>query len=291
MFSFFKKITKFFFGKNLGAIPGVRPLYKFLFGKLKPKGIVLTKVDTGKMFVDSSDTGLAPYLLMHGVFGEYETELVKEIVKPGAVVIDVGANIGYFTLLFSRLAGEGGKVYAFEPDPKNHELLLKNLDVNKVGNTTAVKKALSNKTGKTKLFLDQLNLGDMSMAAGNIDNPAGFLEVETITLDEYLAGEQEKRVDFIKIDVQGAEALVIEGAEKTIKTAKPKILLEFWPWGLRNLGSDPEALLRRIEGYGYTIKVLDVQNFVLKTQSVSEIMRLQKNRKDGRGFANLLCEF
>ena len=241
--------------------------------------------------MDSSDTGLAPYLLMHGVFGEYETELVKEIVKPGAVVIDVGANIGYFTLLFSHLAGEGGKVYAFEPDPKNHELLLKNLDVNKVGNTTAVKKALSNKTGKTKLFLDQLNLGDMSMAAGNIDNPAGFLEVETITLDEYLAGEQEKRVDFIKIDVQGAEALVIEGAEKTIKTAKPKILLEFWPWGLRNLGSDPEALLRRIEGYGYTIKVLDVQNFVLKTQSVSEIMRLQKNRKDGRGFTNLLCEF
>ena len=79
---------------------------------------------------------------------------MREILKPGMVVLDIGANIGYHTLISSKLVGNTGKIYSFEPEPHNFKLLLKNIEINEFKNIIPINKALSNNIGSTKLFLD-----------------------------------------------------------------------------------------------------------------------------------------
>lgn len=287
MFTIFKKIIQKLHGKNLGKIPGLRWLRQFLFERLKPKKITAIDVQDFKLFIDPKDQGVAQYLLLYGVFGEYETKLVKDLVKPGMTVVDVGANIGYFTVIFSKLVGNTGKVYAFEPDPYNYDILSKNIKLNNLSNVILIPKALSNFPGKIKLFLDKTNLGNMSFAAQNISDDGGEIEVEAVTLDSYLGGQ---KVDFIKIDVQGAEGLVLGGAKNTLNNNHLKILTEFWPYGLKNLKTDPLILLRDLEGAGFKIKILNPQKHELKIASAEEALSVSDNRPEGKGAADLLLE-
>ena len=101
------------------------------------------------MFLDSVDS---LRLSFNGVYEPCETEFVMNEIKKGDVVLDIGANIGYYTLIFARLVGEEGKVFAFEPDPENFALLKKNVEINGYHNVVLVQKAISNKTGKIRLF-------------------------------------------------------------------------------------------------------------------------------------------
>ncbi len=289
LFNLFKKINNRLQGKNLGALPGARYLHKFLFSRLKPKDLILISTRAGKMYVDPKDKGEAPELMLRGVYDEYETETLENYVKEGMTAIDIGAHIGYFTLIISGAAGNTGKVYAFEPEPKNFSLLSKNIGLNQRSNIALLPLALSDKPGKLKLFLDKANLGNMSLASQNIPGGdlEGEVEVETTTLDNFL---EDKKVDFIKMDVQGAEGLVIGGAENTLKNNKLKILMEFWPYGLRNLNTDPLALLKKMESWGYRFRVIDGKNKILKPKTPEEVMNLSANRENGRGWGNILCE-
>ena len=287
LFPVFKKITSIFFGKGFGSIPGVRFLYRILYKKFKPSGVCLFENVQGyKMWINSDDTGIAPYIMMRGIFGEYETNTIRKIIKPGMTAVDIGANFGYFSLLLSGLVGESGKVFAFEPDSSAFKLLSRNIKENGIKNVFLINKALSNKTGNTKLYLDKDNQGEMSLSLDNIDKPCGYIFVETITLDGYFAHLNEQ-IDFIKMDVQGAEGMVIDGAKEILNKHKPKILFEFWPWGLNNLGFNPEKLLSDLTNGGYKIK--EVRE-VLDEYGISNIPKTSGNRKDNKGFTNLLCE-
>jgi len=86
------------------------------------------------MYIDSRDTTVGTSLLKWGFFEKYETKLFKKSIKRGMVVLDIGANIGYYTLLAARLVGDEGKVFAFEPDPYNYSLLRKNIEANRYNN-------------------------------------------------------------------------------------------------------------------------------------------------------------
>jgi FkbM family methyltransferase len=287
MFYLYKKLTQWLRGKNLGRLPGVRALHKFLFRILRPRRETLINVQDFKMFVDPSDKGVAQYLMIYGVFGEYETETARNLIKQGMTVADVGANIGYFTIIFSRLVGPSGKVYAFEPDPRNYELLCKNIRLNNLSNVILIPQALSDKKGKIKLFLDKSNLGNMSLAAANISDAAGSTEVEAAVMDDYFG---DKKIDFIKIDVQGAEGLALAGAQNILKNGNPKILMEFWPFGLKNLGTEPRNFLDNLKRLGFQFSILNVQKKILKSAEPEEIMKVADNRPDGKGAANLLLE-
>ena len=289
MFQVFKKITKSLQGKNLGKIPGVRSLHRFLFEKLKPKGAVLLEIQGSKMFINPEDTGEAPYLLLRGVYDEYETELVKDLIKPGMKAIDIGAHIGYFTLIMARAAGPEGKVWAFEPEPENLKLLEANIKINNLGNVTIYPYALSNKKGKVRLFLDKKNLGNVSLRAGNIpaQDLGGSAEAEAHTLDEYFENE---KIDFIKIDVQGAEELVLKGGERTLKNNKLKMIMEFWPYGLKNMGADPLEFLEWLSKLGFRFSLLDARQKILKPKDPASLLRVSENREGGKGWANILCE-
>jgi methyltransferase, FkbM family len=288
IFSLFRKATNVLSGRGLRVIPGVMFLWGLFYRALGPKGVTLITCQGSKMYVNANlgYGGLGSVLLINGVYEEYETELFKKLLRPGMVVVDIGANIGYYSLIAAGLVGNEGRVYAFEPEPNNYGLLVKSIDVNGYENVTPVWKAVSNKHGKVKLFMDKVSPVHPSLSEVNVDYKAGFVEVETVTLDSFFDDfVKDGKVDLIKMDTQGAEGLIVEGAEKVLSVNNPKIIMEFWPYGLSNLGTDPLNLLRTLQGYGFKPKLLDGTD-----TGIEEIVNMCKSTIDGRGYVNLLLE-
>jgi FkbM family methyltransferase len=280
LFSIFKKTKKFLTGKGVEKVPGVLWVFKILLQWLVPKGIVLIEVQGNKMYVDSKDKAMATPLLMDS-YEIHETALFKREIRENMLVVDIGANTGYYSLIAAKLVGSNGKVYAFEPEPANYQTLIRHIQINGYTNIVPVQKAISNQCGKTKLFLSEVNPGEPSFCERNISEKAGFLEVDTITLDEFL---QDSKVDFIKIDAQGAEGCILEGARRILKDSKLKILMEFWPDGLKNMGTDPLELLHKMQEAGFKIEVIGKAN---RSSNPAEIIELIKSGKKGE-YVNLL---
>lgn len=151
-------------------------------------------------------------------FEKYETGLFLSQLKKESVVVDVGANIGYYTLLAARRVK---KVYAIEPDKKCFEILKKNVVENNLKNVVLINKAASNKKENKFLERDKENQGNSKISSEN-----GEI-ITADTLDNILKNEQ--KIEVIKIDTQGWETQVIEGAKKTIKKHRPTMFLEYTP--------------------------------------------------------------
>jgi FkbM family methyltransferase len=158
----------------------------------------------------------------HGCWlGSYECAKQKrmvDVVKRGDVVFDVGAHVGFYTLLASSLVGETGKVFAFEPLPRNLGYLEKHLHLNAVRNTVLFKAAVSDSTGEVH-FREA-----PSHAMGQI-NAEGSLVVPCVSLDDLCAQKAIPLPDLVKIDVEGAEARVLRGAENILRHGRPTIFL------------------------------------------------------------------
>ncbi|MFQ5574888.1 MAG: FkbM family methyltransferase [Terriglobia bacterium] len=163
------------------------------------------------MYLDSKDS---LRLSLNGIYEPLETELVQKEVVEGNVVLDLGAHIGYYTLIFARLVGSQGKVFAFEPGPDNFALLEKNVQVNRYRNVTLVQRAVSEAAGRVRLYLNEGNTADHRM----YDSRDGrkHIEVETVRVDDYFA-EYEGKIDFIKMDIQGAEGAALSGMVRLIE--------------------------------------------------------------------------
>lgn len=248
-FNIFKKLSSLISGKGLAKLPFATNIYQFVYKKLKPNGIVgIITAENHKMFVDSRDTGMAPYFIMHGDFIPDEAGVLKKILKPGMVFIDVGANIGYFSLIAAKLVGDSGKVFAFEPDENNFFLLQKNINANRYKNIIAVKKAVSDKVGTAKFYLEKENLCAHSlMPKINCD----FIEIETIFLDEYF---KNKKINVVKIDVEGMEPAVLSGMEKLIKVNESMAMItEYYPKAILNAGYSPKDYLESLKKNGFQL--------------------------------------
>lgn len=150
-----------------------------------------------KMFLDPTDT---LELKSKGKFEKFETELVKKEVKEGDIVLDVGANIGYYTLIFSKAVGRRGKVFAFEPEPNNFILLQKNVQINNLENVTLIQKAVSKKSGKIYLYLCDYNHGQHRTYESPRCNSS--ISVDCITIDDYVESASLNKINFIKMDVK-----------------------------------------------------------------------------------------
>ena len=164
-------------------------------------------------------------------------------MRPGSVVLDIGANIGYFTLLAAVLAGDKGMVLAVEPDPHNFSLLERNIASNQKQTVALYPCALGAQAGAADLYRspDQ-NFGDHRLynsSGGDSDTRMeGVVEVPVRTGDELVTSATSAPIDFIKMDVQGYECYVLRGLKKTIVSSAQLILLsEVWPMGLQNAGS------------------------------------------------------
>lgn len=176
----------------------------------------------------------------------YLTDLMLSKINIGDVVVDIGANIGYDTVLFADKVGKSGKVIAIEPDPTNFEILQKNIKENKLFNVVPVQAALGDVNKKMKIYESEENFGDHRMWEEKGRNSK---DVFCRRLDDLLKELEYEKINFIKMDVQGFEEKVIAGGEKIIEKYKPTIFFEYWPWGAKNAGGDIQKMtefLRKI---------------------------------------------
>ena len=190
----------------------------------------------------ADDDRLMRRLAKYGVHESALTRLTLETLRPGDVAVDVGAHIGYFTLLAARAVGPRGRVVAVEPEPRNFRALLRNLRRARVGNVLAVRAAASDRRGETWLRLSEEHPGDHRIAAVA---EGVRIRVAATTLDALLG---RARAAFVKIDVQGAEPLVLAGMRKTL-AACPDVLVacEYWRPGYARFGFDADRFLALLD--------------------------------------------
>jgi len=238
-----------------------------------------------KMFLDPKDSVITPMLSTFGAFESLETEVVKKLIKKGDVVLDIGANVGYYTLIYAKLVGEGGKVFAFEPDPDNFALLEKNVEVNGYRNVVLIKKAVANKTGVVRLYLCEDNKGNHRICDAH--DARESIEVEAIRLDDYFEAYDGK-IDFIKIDIEGAEQEALLGASSLLtRNEDVKVATEFCPLLLEAFGVKPEEYLRLLTQLGFELYDMNEQKYRIKPAIITEL--LETYTPELGNLTNLLC--
>ncbi len=224
---------------------------------VRPNKIV--KVHRHKMHLDSKDSLL---LSLRKNYEPKHVRLLRKNVKPGDYVVDIGAHIGYYTLILADIVGPTGKVYSFEPNPETFKILKKNVETNGYKNVVLEQKAVSNKKGRIKLYLSKINTGDSRIHEVSDDESFKYKEfnVESVSLDSYF--KNVKRINFFKMDIQGAEPLALEGMKKLLKTKNLKFTMEFSPENLHSFGFNPEKILNTLSKEGYTLVDLDKQRLL-----------------------------
>jgi FkbM family methyltransferase len=179
--------------------------------------------------------------------------LFHEILTEGMTVLDIGANVGYYSLIAGKLVGDKGKVYAFEPCNQSYSILQKNIEANNFKNIIPIKKALTDVIGKQRLFLCDDPVGNSLVMRD--DNK--FEDVEVTTVDLFV-NDQNISVDLIKMDVEGAEMRTLEGMKKTIlNNPKLKIITEFMPQNLEKSGCAPVKFLERLMDLDFNLYLMN----------------------------------
>lgn len=203
-----------------------------------------------RMYVDTTDLGLSSHLLTEGYWEMWHTEAMIDLVKPGMTAIDIGANLGYFTMLMAELVGPNGRVHAFEPNPMIAERLRKSLYVNGMtARTTVHEMALADRAGEIGLFIPPDDPKNGRLV--RLQNPAATIRVPQERFD---AMPDLLEADYIKIDVEGAEEKVWRGMSALLESGRAlTIVLEF----VAQRYKDPDAFIGEIERHGFSLAVID----------------------------------
>jgi FkbM family methyltransferase len=183
-----------------------------------PSKIVDT--DVGPLALHADDRVMTPFISEHHHWEPDEAAWLRSVLAPGQTVVDVGANVGYFTVLMSHAVGPEGTVVAVEPEEGNLALLDANLRRNGCENVRVVRAAAWDRAGTLALRRSAVNAGDHQV------HPAGGGDVPCVALDDVLEGAA---VDVVKIDTQGADHYVVLGLARTLRASpRARLLIEFW---------------------------------------------------------------
>jgi FkbM family methyltransferase len=153
-------------------------------------------------------------------------EALVSRIKAGDVFLDIGANIGFFSVIGARLVGPDGRVYAFEPVPANLTALQRNIGLNQFANTKIMQSAVSNHSGKGELLLADWGGGSALKGASTPPDICGTMEVELVTIDQLVEQGEIEPPAVVKIDVEGAELEVLQGMARTLEKHHPVLIYE-----------------------------------------------------------------
>jgi len=221
--------------RGMHDIPGLNIVYRGLVRYLIPGGIGTVEYDG--FTLDIYRRGYPKMLIGNGgTYQPAETLSYKSLIKPGMTVLNIGAAIGYYTLIAARLVGSLGKVYAFEPYPEAYGLLLGNIKRAGFKNVIAVNKAVADFVGYTKLYL--LDSNPLGNSLSKSREAINYIEVPTTTLNAYFGDE---KIDVIRSVAEGSDIMVVRGMSNIIKN-NPDIKLQ--------IEVDPSSL----EGLGYSLE-------------------------------------
>lgn len=244
------------------------------------------------MYLDPQDKIISKYLDEKREWEKYEGEMLirGKFIKKGDVVIDVGAHTGYYTLIFAKLVGEKGKVFAFEPDARNFKFLKRNIGLNGYQSiVTPMQKAISSIKGKVKFYQHPTASGGHTLRTRH---EWKVVQVNVTTLNNWYESYKGK-VDFIKMDIEGYEYLAFCRMSKILEAnEKIKIFTEFTPRFIEKTGEDNAR--RYLEGFfkrGFRVWYVHNREFGLthvNWRGIRDIIAIRDGAKR-RIFTNLLC--
>ena len=258
----FARLVHILSGSHISRIPGVLEVYKFLYYSLLPKdSLVKVKIFGNTLVVDAKDMGgVGLSIIFDKIYHRTMTNYLQNTIKEGMVFVDIGANIGYFSVIASKLVGNSGKVIAFEPEKHNFELLEMNVQINACNNISCINKAISNIESNSDLFVDKISFGSASLVS-----PSKYVRtfshekylVETISLDKFI----DTKVDIVKIDVEGYETKVIDGMKRILLENRDIILIvEYIPYGAVRINRKPCEMFDALTNVGFSLFDIDERN-------------------------------
>lgn len=222
--------------------------------------------------------------LRRGRAEPFTVQLFREHVRPGMAVVDIGAYLGYYTLLGARGTGPTGKVHAFECDPVNHRFLLHNLRLNGFNEAVvASSAAVADRAGSLPFFVRgwDLSVGSLWQETG----AKAVVEVASTTLDQELGGQP---VDVLKMDIEGGEPRALEGMKATIALSPNLVMfVECNPNALAASGSSAVKLIERLRELGFDVSEIDEKRHVCR--SISETLLAGERVEDPKFSVNLYC--
>lgn len=240
LFRGFKFMVKPLIGHNLGKIRPLAELYKKTARAVIPEQSKVVDINGYKMRLHIERgrdiDGIAQNILFNNNYEPITTEEIKKLITENRYFVDVGANIGYFTLLAASM---GCFVYAFEPEENNYNDLLYNIKLNDFINVYPVKRAVSDFYGIAKFHISESESGEHSLV--DCRDFKKTIEVGVVRLDQYLSFNN--TIEILKIDTEGNECEVLKGAEGLFNRGIiSNVVLEFWPNGLRKAGHEPKEI-------------------------------------------------
>lgn len=261
-----------------------------------------------KMILDESDRDLSRQVKFTGAYNDekLETSVMKENLKPGYTVIDIGANLGFYSMLAASLVGRDGRVFSFEPFAHNVDLIRASAKENGFDNVTVINSAVSDRVGNAKLYLSpyyssEHSLFDYHYSTGS-NSTENIVDINTVTIDDYLENKVHRHVDFIKMDIEGSEGKAIIGMEKTInENRKISLLTEFWPNAIANSGVEPRDYLERLVGFGFELFHIDGLKQSVYPVTINQLFDVMRQRSTdgfedykevalGGWYTTLLCK-
>jgi len=224
----------------------------FELSALVGRRYVRRRIHGNHMYLRARDKGVSRALAIFGTREVLETEIFSRELAEGMTIVDLGANIGYYTLLAASRVGARGMVYAIEPFPDNFALLQRNIALNQHGAIVqAFQLAISDSIGTAPMYLGQAdNLHTLVDSGQGHGTASPTIRVQTLTLDAFLVGK--RPIDFLRMDIEGGECHVFDGMEEILKgPTPPRIFFEVHPDG--PIDPDPRYTprLRRLMAAGY----------------------------------------
>jgi len=222
--------------------------------RLSAADVVMVPHDGVQVALDRADRSVSSAIIESGTWEPHVERVLSELLAEGSVFVDIGANVGWHSALAATLVGDAGLVYAVEPNPENAKLIAETIRHNKLTNMRLLPFALSEQAGYA-LFRSAIgsNGGFADRDRSEIIDPRVTI-VPTVRFDDL----EIEHVDVIKIDVEGAEPMVMRGATKAIERDHPSIIFEFSCEMTERVGGvSPQAHLEMIESFGYRLSVIE----------------------------------
>ena len=196
-------------------------------------------------------------LYVSGSFEPNEIYWLGTVLKPGMCFLDIGANEGFYTTYAAKKVGPAGRVYAFEPSAREQTWLQRNIIRNNLQNVTVFEMALSDKTGKAVLNIADHEHNGQNTLGVKFGHPgiSSIYEVEVpiTTIDALRDARLLPKLDVLKIDVEGAEAMVLEGARAALNNDRPTLIIELFEAALAAQGSSVARVINLLEAANYRI--------------------------------------
>jgi FkbM family methyltransferase len=190
---------------------------------------------------------------VHGTWEPEVVNAVEKVVRPGMTTLDVGAYSGFYTLLLSKLAGRDGRIISFEPLPANFRLLQENIALNQCRNILAVNKALGDRTEQMEMTVRGSESALMRRRTPEAGG-AATMNVPVVSIDDFLM-DANLAVDFIKMDAEGAEGLILEGARNTIARCHPTLVVELHYF---EFDRENHPAIRQLAAWDYEVEWLNI---------------------------------